>query len=390
MKKYKKIIIALIALLIAAAGWLVFKDDKQEENATTRLVKVEQGTIEDVVTAQGKLEPKEYVDVGTQVSGLIKTLHVEIGDNVTQGDLLAEIDPRIYESRVEADLAQLKSLRAQLAEQEANLALARQQHARNEQLIKTTAISKDAFDVSAATLKSAQARVNTQKAQIEQAESTLKADETNLGFTKIYAPITGTVVTLPTKEGQTLNASQTAPTLLQLANLDVMTIRAQVAEADVMKIKAGMNVHFTTLGAMEKRWSALVRQVLPSPEVINDVVLYNVLIDVENRERQLMNGMSTQVFFELGKAENVLVLPTEALGRRSAKDDNGNGTAYYVRLRSGEERLVRIGLSDRTNAEIREGLQAGDEVSVAIRPPAAGGQRQRGGGGMGMGGGPRL
>lgn len=377
------------AIAICAAAWAVTaRHAGGGSESAPQAVAVEKGTIEEVVTAQGKLEPKEYVDVGTQVSGQLKILHVDIGNNVKKGDLLAEIDPRIYEARVEADTAQLKSLQAQLAEQEVNLTLARQQHARNELLIKTKAISKDAFDVSLAGLKSAQAKVNTQKAQVEQTESTLKGDRTNLEYTKIYAPMDGTIVTLPARQGQTLNASQTAPTLMQIANLDIMTIRAQVAEADVMRLKEGMPVHFTTLGALDKRFSAKVRQILPSPEVINDVVLYDVLVDVDNHERLLMNGMSTQIFFELGNAANVLVIPVDALGRRMAKEDSAAGQAYMVRLKEGGEKLVHAGLMDRVNVEIRDGLSEGDEVLVTPHKPASGGAKSSRS--SGMGGGPRL
>jgi len=379
-------LILLIVVIVAGGAWyFTHHSGSTKTDANTKIIKVEKGTIEEVVTAQGKLEPKEYVDVGTQVSGQLKKLHVDIGYDVKKDDLLAEIDPRLYESRLDADTAQLKSLQAQLAEQEANLILAGKQHARNAQLIKNNAISKDAFDVSAATLKTAQARVNTQQAQIEQIESTVEGDKTNLEFTKIYAPMSGTVVTLLAREGQTLNSSQTAPTLLQLANLDIMTIRAQVAEADVMRLKEGMKVHFTTLGAQEKRWNATVRQILPTPEIVNDVVLYNVLIDVDNKDRQLMNGMSTQIFFELGSAENVLVLPLEALGKRMPKEDSDAGLGYMLRLKGGKETLVHVGLMDRTTAEIRDGVTENDEVEVVIRTAP-----KQGGGGGNRGGGPRL
>jgi len=384
----KKIIIIVGLMAIAAAAWFFTTENKSgASEPDARKVIVQKGTIEEVVTAQGKLEPKEYVDVGTQVSGQLKVLHVDIGNDVKKGALLAEIDPRLYESRLEANTAQLKSLQAQLSEQEANLSLARQQHARNDTLIKTDAISKDAYDISAAALKTAAARVNTQKAQIEQMQSTVEGDRTNLEYAKIYAPMDGTVVSLPTREGQTLNANQTAPTLMQLANLDIMTIRAQVAEADVMRLKVGMGVHFTTLGAQEKRWKATVRQILPSPEVINDVVLYNVLIDVDNRERLLMNGMSTQIFFELGTAADVLVLPIEALGKRVTASDSEAGLGYMVK-RGDKETLVHAGLMDRTNAEIRDGLKEGDEITIA-RPPQTTNQRQGNRVG-GVGGGPRL
>lgn len=364
----KKTWVILLVLACLAAGIATLGGSKKHSaDAETRSVTVEKGNIEAVVTAQGKLEPKEYVDVGTQVSGQLKTLHFDIGDDVKKGELLAEIDPRLYEAKMQASSAELKSLKAQLAEQQANLVLAQKQQARNAQLIKTQAISKDAMDISTATLRSAEAHVNTQLAQIEQTQSSLEGDKTNLEYTKIYAPMDGTIVSMPARAGQTLNANQTAPTILQLANLDIMTIRATVAEADVMRLKEGMPVHFTTLGSQERSWKGTVRQILPSPEVINDVVLYNVLIDVENKERQLMNGMSTQVFFELGSAKDVLTLPIDALGARAPKEDNDTGKAYRVQAKGAGEVVVHVGLMDRTSAEITDGLKEGDDILLPTR-----------------------
>src|SRR5690606_2265467 len=129
------------------------------------------------------------------------------------------------------------------------------------------------------------------------------------------------------REGQTLNANQQAPIILQIANLDVMTVRVQVAEADVTRLKPGLPVYFTTLGMMDKRWHGRVRQILPSPETVNDVVLYIVLIDVDNRDHQLLTGMSAQVFFEIGKAHDVLTVPVAALGRRVPAKDSDRGRA---------------------------------------------------------------
>jgi macrolide-specific efflux system membrane fusion protein len=177
----------------------------------------------------------------------------------------------------------------------------------------------------------------------------------------------GTVTTLPTKEGQTLNANQTAPTVLQIANLDVMTVRAQVAEADVSRIKENMPVYFTTLGNSERRWPGKVRQVLPTPQIVNDVVLYDVLIDVKNEGRQLMTSMTTQVFFIFGKAENALIIPAEVLTRRVAKEDNQNGKAYRVAVMtdtSREQRVIHVGLQTRTQAEVIDGLKEGEKIAV--------------------------
>lgn len=332
------------------------------------LVRVERADLEELITAQGKLEPKEYVDVGAQVSGQLSRLHVEIGDKVTRGQLIAEIDPRIYASRVAADQARLNSLEAQLAEQNAQIVYARQVRNRNRELIAARAVSREALEESESALRVAEARAASLKAQIDEARSTLAGDETNLGYTKIYAPMDGTVASQTAREGQTLNANQTAPVILQIADLNTMTVRAQVAEADVPRVRPGMAVSFTTLGSLERRWQAVVRQLLPSPEVINDVVLYNVLADVDNRDGQLMNGMSTQMFFHVDRAENVPVIPATALGRRRPEQDSAQGEAYEVQ-RHVDGRLVptvvQVGLITRTQVEIRAGLEPGDEVALA-------------------------
>jgi macrolide-specific efflux system membrane fusion protein len=196
----------------------------------------------------------------------------------------------------------------------------------------------------------------------------LKGIRTNLGFTKIYAPMSGTVTTMPAREGQTLNANQTAPTVLQVANLDVMTVRAQVAEADVTRLKEGMPAYFTTLGNTEQRWRGTVRQIQPSPEIVNDVVLYNVLIDVKNEGRLLMTGMTTQIFFIFGRAENSTIIPAEALTRRVPNQDNEAGKAYRVTVvtNSGrEQRVIHVGLQTRAQAQVVDGLTPGERVLVS-------------------------
>lgn len=360
----------LVLLAAAALGAWQFTRARSEGEAPAaayRLVTVERGSIEELVTAQGKLEPKEYVDVGAQVSGQLDRIHVEIGDAVTAGQLLAEIDPRVYESRVQADLARLKTLQAQLAEQQAQIRLAGQIHHRNQRLIEAHAVSQEAVEDSETAWEVAKARAASLAAQIEEAQSTLEGDQTNLSYTKIYAPIAGTVVVQSARAGQTLNATQQAPVIVQLANLDAMTVRAQVAEADVTRVTPGMKVYFTTLGALDRRWQGTVRQLEPSPEVINDVVLYNALVDVDNRDRQLMTGMSTQVFFLLGAADDVPLLPVEALGKRLPGEDDSRGRAYAVKVESGTdlvERVVHIGLMNRTRTEVRAGLDDGERVAV--------------------------
>src|SRR5437879_2886986 len=298
--KRKKIITGVILAVLIGGGlyWYTGAAGAPKRDVLVPIT-VTRGTVEALVTAQGKLEAKQYVDVGTQVSGQLKAIHVDIGDTVTKGQLLAEIDPRVYQAQVEAGEAHLNSLRAQLNQQKAAAVLAEQNLKRNQNLITANAVSQQALQETESQASVARAQVESIAAQIQETESNLKASRTNLSYTKIYAPMAGTVTTLPTKEGQTLNANQTAPIVLQVANLDVMTVRAQVAEADVSSLKENMPAYFTTLGNSDHRWTGKVRQVLPTPQIVNDVVLYDVLIDAKNEGRQLMTGMTTQVFFIL-------------------------------------------------------------------------------------------
>lgn len=377
-----RLIIILSALIIGIGAVFWFMPSRGDSGKRYEKIPVTRGDIEEVVTAQGKLEPKEFVDVGSQVSGQLLKLHVEIGDTVKKGDLIAEIDPKIYVTRVEADEARLKTLRAQLAEQQAGITYTQSVYKRNQGLIKQDAISKDALSASEKEFKAASARAASLRAQIEEAESTLEGDKANLNYTNIYAPIDGTVVSQSAKEGQTLNANQTAPVIVQLAKLDIMTVRAQVAEADVSRLKEGMEVYFTTLGS-ERRWQGKVQQILPSPDAtVTDVILYNALVDVDNTDRSLMTGMSTQMFFVLGRVENVLTIPVRALGKKTPKKNNGQGEAYEVLKSNGkvEPAEIHVGLMSRTLVEIKSGLAEGDKVAVPMAPAAGassgGGQRR--------------
>jgi macrolide-specific efflux system membrane fusion protein len=167
--------------------------------------------------------------------------------------------------------------------------------------------------------------------------------------------------------------------IMQLAKLDKMTVRSQTAEADIMRIKPGLPVYFTTLGSEQRRWQGTVRQVLPTPEVVNNVVLYNVLIDVDNIDRQLMTGMSAQVFFVLGEAKHVLIIPVSALGKRLPELDNEKGTAYRIKaLGTGQkfsEKIIYIGLQNRRFAEVREGLKTGEQVKLNLPPKKSNGNQ---------------
>jgi membrane fusion protein, macrolide-specific efflux system len=381
-----------IALLTAGLGVWLFVDAEQAETRATQTQKVVIGDVEDTVTAVGKLQPLQFVDVGTQVSGQIKKLHVTYGDIVEQGQLLAEIDPTIFQARVNAGEANLLNLQAQLAQRQAESVLIAQQFGRQTALLAERATSQDAFDSSSAQKKINAAQIAALEAQIKQAGSTLNVDRANLGYTKIYAPMSGTVVDVIAKQGQTLNANQTAPIVLRIADMDTMTVYAQVSEADISKLKLGMKVYFTTLGKANQRRYGALRKIIPTPEVVNNVVLYNALFDVQNPEQDLLTQMSAQVFFLVGEAKSVPIVPVTAL--RATRGERGGTTrGYTVRVKDGlstVERPVEVGVMNRLVAEIKTGLQAGDEV-VIDAPPAASASQPRGGGVGGMGGrGPRI
>ncbi len=375
MRKFVLITIAVMAVIGIMVAGFRFSAGGQSgaKEAAVSVSEVVIGSVESVVTAQGTLEPKDYVDVGAQVSGLIVKMHAEVGDAVRQGDIIAEIDPDVYAAQVRGGEARLKTLQAQKAEQEALIRQSRQKYQRNVNLMKSKAVSEEVLEDSKTSLDIAEARLLSLEAQIEEAQSTLEGAKTNLGYTKIYAPMGGVVVSQPVKEGQTINANQTAPVIARIANLDIMTVKAQVAEADIMKLDTGMSMYFTTLGSSERRWQGTVRQILPSPETINDVVLYNVLVDVDNTGNQLMTGMTAQMFFLLGREENIPVVPVAALLKRVPESDAAKGKAYQVRVMNGriaEDRTVIVGLNDRARAAVVEGLEAGDRVLVNT-PPAS-------------------
>jgi macrolide-specific efflux system membrane fusion protein len=229
------------------------------------------------------------------------------------------------------------------------------------------------------------------EAQIRKQKATLDGDEVDLGYTKIYAPMAGTIAAVPVKEGQTLNASQTAPTIVTIADLSTMTVKAQVSEADVSKLKIGMDAYFTLLGQPGKRYTGKLRQIQPTPDIENNVVLYYALFDVPNPDGDLMISMSAQVFFVQSAAKNVLVVPSAAVhpgSRRAAADGELHKAEVTVVNASGatETREVEVGIRNRVSAEIRSGLTEGDlvvigsgsESGTATTTRATGNRSQRG------------
>lgn len=346
-------------------------------------VSVTRADIESSVTALGTLQPRRYVDVGAQASGQIRTLHVEAGDSVRKGQLLVEIDPSTQQARLDAGRFSIDNLKAQLAEQRAQFELANQQLKRQRDLAAAGATRDEDVQAAAAQLKVTQARIDMFLAQIRQAQASLRSDEAELGYTRIYAPMDGTVVAVDAREGQTLNAQQQTPLILRIAKLSPMTVWAQVSEADIGKVKPGMTAYFTTLSGGKRRWNSTVRQILPVPpkpleqnrqgsgspvNAASQVVQYTVLLDVDNPDGALMADMTTQVFFVSGHASQVLTVPLAAL--------HGDGERYLARVVDPHgnvvQRQVRTGLSDRLRIEVLEGLNEGEQLLMGATGASGG------------------
>ena len=409
------ILVALLAT--AAASWWVWRATYGGTDLRDKYLfaTVQRAEIQDLVTATGTVQPRDYVDVGAQVSGQLKKLHVDIGSMVQAGDLLAEIDPTVLKATVDARRAGLRNQRATLAERESQLVLANLLLTRQQNLMKDDATTAESLQQAEANARAAKAQVAASRATIEQTESTLRADDANLNYAKIYAPLAGTVVTVTARQGQTLNANQQAPTILRIADLSTMTVQTQVSEADVSKLRPGMEVYFTTLGSQGKRWYGALRKIEPTPTVTNNVVLYNALFDVPNANQALMTSMTAQVFFVAASAKNALVVPASALsggargadgtGRRergaggsgraprgaaaeasAASASTGRSSAFAsdsarerrrttVQLLTAagtlEDRAVELGVSNRVQTQVLSGLVEGDQVVAGIKLPPA-------------------
>jgi macrolide-specific efflux system membrane fusion protein len=382
--------VMLLPLLIGLAGMVWYHNHNGNPAQHYLAATVERGDVEDTVSALGTLQPVQYVDVGTQVTGQLKTLHVSVGQQVRKGELVAEIDPTLFAARVATSEASLQSTEAQLSERLAAQRLAGEQYERNRQLFARDAVSQELLEQSQAALEQATAQTRSLRAQVKQFQAQLEGDRANLRYTKIFAPMTGTVVALNARQGQTLVSSQQAPVLMRIADLSTMTVWAQVSEADVPKIAVHMPVYFSTLGLPNRRWHSTVQQVLPTPENVNNVILYDVLFDASNPDGALQPGMSAQASFVVAAARNELVVPISALqvadahrkggapnrdprhlqtvpapGQRSGK------RSYTVRVlqQDGriEERPVKVGVMSRIKAEITAGLTEGEKVIIGTQ-----------------------
>ncbi len=383
--------------VLAAASWGVYaKFIKKPPAPEVITAGVERTDLEDTVLASGVIKSERDVNVGAQVSGQIRRLHVSLGDQVKRGQLLAEIDSTTQVNTLRNAEAQVAFLQAQLQAKQALFRQAELVHQRQLGLFKQEAASKADLDAAEASLATTRADINALQAQIRQAAISVDTARVNLGYARIVAPIDGVVTGVIAEEGRTVNAVQSAPTIIKLSRLDRVLIKAQISEADVVRVRPGLPVYFTILGEPQKRYEAKLRAIEPSPESeqvdtsnkaatgtsssITSAVYYNGLFEVPNPDGKLRVAMTAQVFIVLDKADGVLAIPASALGKRNRKDNT-----YTVRVLEGEsgvkrvsDRQITVGLNNRVQAQVLSGLKEGELVVLgeASTAGASGGARR--------------
>lgn len=419
---------SIIGLVILALGILLYNKFKPKEEAPNYITTpAKTGDIERNVMASGKVKALNTVDVGAQVSGEVTRLYVDVGDEVKKGDLIAQIDQVTQKntlSNQQATLEQgraglqsaqaeyfsrkagLESAQADLASREADLKQAISDYDRLKPLLAQDAISqqevqtaktnvdkarasvaaaKAAIKTAQAAVVTAQANIASNEADIRKAETNLSTASTDLGYTTIRAPIDGTVVAVVTEQGTTVNANQAAPTIVTLADLSTVRINAQISEADVINVKAGMPVYFNTIGNPDQKYDAVLTAIEPAPEQISttsstDSAIYYIgYVEVPNPERRFRIDMTAQVYVVIDKASNTLMVPSAAIRKGGGSDSSPNGT--YVRVLkaddSVEDRPVKVGIDNRVNAQILSGLKAGEAVIIGENSGKSGQEQSR-------------
>lgn len=333
---------AVAAVVVVLVAWFALPD-AEEAPQTPATVPVIRGDIVSAVAASGTLEAGSSVDIGAQVSGQLNRLHVKLGDVVSKGDLLAEIDSFIQSQRVSSQEASLEALEANTDSQIASLELSRADLERQKRLMEARATTEVEFDRAELSLAQSEAALTRHYLQIDQSRASLEEAKALLDYTRITAPADGTIVNVLAQEGQTLNAMQTTPLIMQIGDLSTIRVIANIPEADVARLSSGMEAYFTTVSGGARRWNARLLEISPIPRAgsgMGGLTYFDALLEVDNADGALLPGMGAKVFFLTGSARDVLKVPLGALtfepgdgpmsaagqfARRSAGGSGGGG-----------------------------------------------------------------
>ena len=369
-KAVKWIILLLVPVAAAWAAWLFFKPKNEVKYLTEPVTR---GDISQTVSATGEISPSNLVSVGAQASGQIKKLYVTLGQQIKKGDLVAEINSTTQTNALNTEKSKLETYQAKLVSAQIALNTAEKKYKREAALWKEEATSKENLESAQDTLAAAKATVAELKASIKQTKISINTAESDLGYTRITAPMDGTVVAVPVEEGQTVNAVQSTPTIIQLANLQTMLNKMQIAEGDITKVKAGQDISFTILSEPDNPIKAKLESVDPglttmslgsytsSTDTTSSAIYYYARALVPNEDGKLSIGMTTQNTIEISGVKNVLTVPTMAVKKQGGKS--------YVRVLGKDgnavQKEVSVGLKDGTRTEIKSGVSEGEQVILS-------------------------
>lgn len=377
MKKSK---ILIILLILGVGGYFAydkfFKVKEEEVEFITK--KAKKGSFSKKVDATGEIFATELIDVGAQVSGQIKKLYVKLGDQVKKGDMIASIDSSTQQNSIDNKEAQLAIYKAQLESAKVALNIAKTQFNRENALFSKNATSKQEFETAKNTYSANSAKIKELEAQIKQTNIELSTAKINLGYTKITAPRDGTIVSVQVEEGQTVNANQTTPTIVNIADLSHVKMKMQIAEGDITKIKVGTPVEYSILSEPTKKFQTTVSSIDPGLTTLSDgsygssssskssyssssssssAVYYYAQSIVDNKDGILRIGMTTQNELLIANVEDAIIVPSIGI----KKDENG--TFVYV-LKDGKpvKTAVKTGIKDNLDTQIISGINEGDEI----------------------------
>ena len=369
LSAHKKLLMLVLMLLLGWGGYAYWGNSGDGVVYITEPVKRQ--NIQKVVNATGEVRASELVTVGAQASGKIEKLYVTIGQQVKKGDMIAQIDSTTQQNDVDINKARLNSYQAQLAAAQVSLDVAKKQYDRTAALKKKNAASTEDLENAQNTYEVAKSKVTELEASIKETEISLSTAETNLGYTKITSPLDGTVVSIPVKEGQTVNAAMNTPTIVQIADLSRMEIMIEISEGDITSVKPGIKVSYTVLADLNDVYETTLKSIDPGltlltngeyTEVVDDgeAIYYYGRLEVPNDDGKLRIGMTTQNVLYVESAEKVLTVPATAI--KGSADDR------YVEVltQSGvQQRHIVTGVSDGLNVEVKSGINEGEQIVIA-------------------------
>ena len=375
----KKRFFILLGLLIAAGAAYYFFSSNSKQETTYLTESVTRGNVEKTVVASGSVESVNEVDVGAQASGKITKLYVKLGQEIKKGEMIADIDSTTQINTLNTKKAALVSYQAQLKAKRTAYDVALSSYNRLSKLYTQKATSLDSLNTAKSTLDNAKAEMEAIEANIKQAEIEVNTAETNVGYTKITAPMDGTVISVPVSEGQTVNANQTTPTIVTIADLSKMKIKPEISEGDITKVKAGQEVSFTILSDNQTVYHSVIDSVDPANTTTSDssstssstssnssssttsAIYYYANVLIDNPDRTLRIGMTTENNIKIANAKDVLLVSNMAIQKRDSKS--------FVNVLNDknqpEQREVETGVQNDFQTEIKSGLNEGEKVIVS-------------------------